>query len=125
MTPIASTAMADYNQNMPILSIDKVSGGYKSLTASISNKGDVDATNVTWNITINDVTYRFLREIAVSKNGLINVLYAHDGTTELRVDIPKGFGTVKVVLIAEILGVNRFEEHIYAFVLGTRVIILP
>lgn len=125
MTPIATSAVADGNLKMPILEIEKITGGYKSITAQIVNIGEADANNVTWSITIDDVVYRFLREINVSSQGMIDTLYAHDGSVDIQIDIPKGFGVVKVSLIAEVSGINRFEARIYAFVLGTRVFILP
>lgn len=125
MTPSISTVGADDLQQTPILQIQKVTGGYKSITATLINLGEANAKNVTWGIIVNDVTVRFLREINVSNYGMIDMLYAHDGTVDIHIDIPKGFGTVKVSLIAEVIGINRYEARIYAFILGTRVIILP
>ncbi len=97
----------------PKLSIGDITGGVLKINAEIKNIGDIEITNVKWNITIGGGGIILAGKDA---SGTIDVL--NSGDTEIVLDKPVfGFGVITITVTANADGVEEVVKTVDGFVL--------
>jgi hypothetical protein len=97
---------------MPQLTISQVKGGFGRVTASVTNNGNVTATDVEWSITVNG---GMLGKINISSSGIIESLAAGD-TITVQPENETIFGLGKVTIVVTVQYTEAWTGT--AFVLG-------
>jgi len=97
----------------PGLKVSIKRGLCRSIKVSIENTGEVDLSNITWNITVN--RRGLIKKTLLDMNGTISSLEL-GGLETLRERL-FGFGFIKVTVNIKADGIDPFEETLKGFVL--------
>ena len=95
---------------VPELIITNISGVY-GLHATVVNKGSIDATNVLWQIHMNN---RFLNHITIGECSCIKIKCCE----QINSNLFKGFGLININIIVEADNIERICKQFKAVIIG-------